>query len=75
MVTKIHKITVTDRTLLASSELLYSNLCHDLGLKAVQNFLCTKRVQFKAHNNLVLSLLEFLLPPNYFLYRVPSIIK
>lgn len=42
-------------------ESLYSNITHDLGIKAVEFFLSTKGLQFRRHNKFLLKLLEFIL--------------
>lgn len=65
-VTKIYGITVSEQTILGSLdvEFLYSNIKHELGLKAVIFFLNTKGIQFQAHNHFLLTLLNFTLIHN-----------
>ncbi|XP_040272050.1 uncharacterized protein LOC120988574 [Bufo bufo] len=70
VVIRLQDIQVTSQTKLASLdvEALYTNIRHDLGIKAVSTFLSTKSTQFSAHSEFILTLLKFLLTHNYFLF-------
>lgn len=59
-VTRLQEISVIPDKLL-DVESLYTNIYHDLGIKAAQHFLSTNGTQFQWHNQSTLTLLLFLL--------------
>lgn len=70
-VRRLQEITISPQTRLTSLdvELLYMNISHELGFKAVCPFLESKGVQYKTHNEFILQLLGFLLSYNYFIFN------
>lgn len=69
-VLSLQEITVTADTYLASLDVesLYTNILHDLGLQAVKYFLSTSSIYFRTHDDLVITLLNFVLTKNDFLF-------
>lgn len=70
-VSKLREVRFSDKTQLASLDVesLYTNISHELGLKAIKYYLESISVYLHAHNEFVLSLLSFVLTHNFFLFN------
>ncbi|XP_056388374.1 oocyte zinc finger protein XlCOF8.4-like [Hyla sarda] len=67
---KLDGLTLEGNCLLASVDVesLYTSIPHELGLQAVEFFLRSRGIQFRAHRQLVLDLLRFTLTRNVFVF-------
>ncbi|XP_056404927.1 uncharacterized protein LOC130296905 [Hyla sarda] len=67
---KLDGITVETDVLLASIdvEALYSSIPHEWGLKATEHYLRSRGIPCQEHSRFVLSLLQFVLQHNYFIF-------
>ncbi|CAJ0947719.1 unnamed protein product [Ranitomeya imitator] len=71
LLTKLDGVSVEAGTILISIdvEALYSSIHHEAGLKAVQYFLNTRGNHLAPHNEFVMTLLEYVLCHNFFLFN------
>ncbi|CAJ0966643.1 unnamed protein product [Ranitomeya imitator] len=71
LLTKLDGVSVEAGTTLISIdvEALYSRIHHEAGLKAVQYFLNTRGNHLAPHNDFVMTLLEYVLCHNFFLFN------